>query len=159
MSKHQNVARDVSEMDDVQVVTPERIKNRLEMNIAQRQSKRRAVELRIAEEMRDYESSWFVDLQTEPIFSQMKRKGAIVFMDEMSRSKSKLNKLSKSQMLTVERMAEDLIERLLDGPLSYVRQIEDVEERSIVLKSLLEMFKSEDKEEQKEQKSNRKEDS
>mmetsp|Transcript_8425 Transcript_8425/g.25309 ORF Transcript_8425/g.25309 Transcript_8425/m.25309 type:complete len:485 (-) Transcript_8425:482-1936(-) len=102
--------------------------------------KRKMVLERVQEESSCFRSHWFAQ-PSDPILHQLKMRGAVVLAEEVAKVKPKLKRLQNHQMQLVEEMANSIIERLMLGPLARANQITDEEEKMMMLKNLLEIFK------------------
>uniref|UniRef100_A0A7S3A106 Glutamyl-tRNA reductase n=1 Tax=Rhodosorus marinus TaxID=101924 RepID=A0A7S3A106_9RHOD len=135
-----NVAADVSEIETIAAYNVDDLK----AVVAKNQARRRALiidaENLLREEQKTF-TSWLHSIGTVPYITRLQTRAEAIRAEELDRVMGKLSNLSKSELLAVEKLSKGIVNKMLHGPMSHIKELADVEERKLVLKNLEAMFK------------------
>eukprot|EP00954_Amorphochlora_amoebiformis_P022400 1353042-Amorphochlora_amoeboformis.AAC.2 len=97
-------------------------------------------ELLIQTEIKDFEG-WKQSLRCIPAIKMLREKGESIRQKELSNAQNILKGLSQKEKDTVERVTKGIINKLLHGPMSHLRDPEDVMDRvEFKLETVQKMF-------------------
>jgi glutamyl-tRNA reductase len=140
ISVPRNVASDVKEVPYVYSYNVDDLK----AVVAQNQSRRRKLvqeaESLLSEELHVF-CNWHHSLGAVPAITRLQERAESIRSEELERVVSKLRDLTDSEREAVEKVTKGIVNKLLHFPMVYIRELEDMEERSITLKSLEALFK------------------
>jgi len=112
--------------------------------VAANQAKRQRLVLEAEELLKDEKKgfgNWHQSLGTVPMITKLQSRAEKIRKQELKRVNNKLSGLTASERATVERLTKGIVAKLLHGPMSHLRTMENVETRSQTVKSLEQMFK------------------
>mmetsp|Transcript_10339 Transcript_10339/g.31633 ORF Transcript_10339/g.31633 Transcript_10339/m.31633 type:complete len:491 (-) Transcript_10339:119-1591(-) len=135
-----NIARDVKDVDDVFAYNVDDLKAVVAKNQARRKRLVVDAESLLQEELVTF-SNWLQSIGTVPYITRLQTRAEAIRKEEIERVLGKLSGLSKAELQAVEKLSKGIVNKMLHGPMSHVKEVQDVEERKLVLKNLEAMFK------------------
>jgi len=112
--------------------------------VAANQAKRQRLVLEAEELLLDEKKgfgNWHQSLGTVPMITKLQSRAEKIRKQELKRVNNKLSGLTASERATVERLTRGIVAKLLHGPMSHLRTMDNVENRGQTVKSLEAMFK------------------
>mmetsp|Transcript_27538 Transcript_27538/g.66387 ORF Transcript_27538/g.66387 Transcript_27538/m.66387 type:complete len:518 (-) Transcript_27538:205-1758(-) len=97
----------------------------------------------LAEELGMF-NNWHQSLGTVPTISKLQRRAEVIREAEIRKSSSKLSGLTAAEKQVVERLTKGIVAKLIHGPMAHLRTIDNVEDRTMTVKSLERMFNLKD---------------
>ncbi|GJQ12853.1 hypothetical protein GpartN1_g4644.t1 [Galdieria partita] len=140
ISVPRNVASDVKEIPFVSSYNVDDLKAVVAQNQARRRKLVQEAESVLREELNVF-CNWHHSLGAVPAITRLQERAESIRAEELERVVSKLRDLTESEREAVEKVTKGIVNKLLHFPMVYIRELEDIEERSITLKSLEALFK------------------
>eukprot|EP00960_Hanusia_phi_P001130 30715-Hanusia_phi.AAC.1 len=84
---------------------------------------------------------WHQSLGTVPMITKLQSRANKIRREELLKYERKLSGLSAQERETVERLTKGIVAKLLHGPMSHLRTVDDVSDRQSTVKSLEAMFR------------------
>jgi glutamyl-tRNA reductase len=116
----------------------------LKVVVAANQARRRFIAME-AEDLLHHElhefGSWHKSLGTVPMINRLQDRAEQIRSCEFSKMDRKLSGLTVSEQETVRRMSKNIVAKLLHGPLTHLRAMNEEESYENTVKSLESMFK------------------
>ncbi|GAB5371652.1 hypothetical protein AAMO2058_001598300 [Amorphochlora amoebiformis] len=135
-----NVGYDAKEVDGVAAYHVDDLKQVIDANKEKRMAAVLEAELLIQTEIKDFEG-WKQSLRCIPAIKMLREKGESIRQKELSNAQNILKGLSQKEKDTVERVTKGIINKLLHGPMSHLRDPEDVMDRvEFKLETVQKMF-------------------
>jgi len=91
--------------------------------------------------------SWIDSLSTIPTINQLQEKADFFRQEELKKCTRKLSQnsnLSDKELDAVERLSRGIVNKLLHGPMAFLRQSDDASGKQSAIKELIAMFQLED---------------
>ena len=129
-----------NELDNVVAYNVDDLKAVVAANQAKRQRIVLEAEDLLQEEKKGF-GNWHQSLGTVPMITKLQSRAEKIRKQELKRVNNKLSGLTASERATVERLTKGIVAKLLHGPMSHLRTMDNVETRSQTVKSLEAMFK------------------
>lgn len=142
ISVPRNVEADCSDVPGVFAYDVDDLKMVVARNTALRRREMLEAEDILAEEHTKF-SGWQQSLTATPAISKMQEKFEDMRAQEMRKAGNKLTNLSKKEIEVVEKLSKGIVNKMLHGPMSALRQPDGPEEKKMTLKILKDMFKLE----------------
>ncbi|KAK4536692.1 hypothetical protein CDCA_CDCA09G2717 [Cyanidium caldarium] len=140
ISVPRNIAEDVANVPGVYAYNVDDLK----AVVARNQRRRRRLVLQAEEllrhELRQFRN-WQSSLGCIPAITRLQDRAEEIRLEELSKVMGKLHGMSDKERGVVERLTKGIVNKLLHGPLSHLRGLQDVDERRETLRSLENMFK------------------
>jgi glutamyl-tRNA reductase len=112
--------------------------------VAANQARRRRLVLE-AEELLQEElgsfANWKHSLATVPMITKLQMRAERIRTDELRKAEKKLSGLSVSEREVVDRLTKGIVAKLLHGPMSHLKTVDNAEDINLTVKSLEAMFK------------------
>ena len=112
--------------------------------VAANQARRRRLVLE-AEELLHEElgsfANWKHSLATVPMITKLQMRAERIRKDELRKAEKKLSGLSVSEREVVDRLTKGIVAKLLHGPMSHLKTVDNAEDITLTVKSLEAMFK------------------
>eukprot|EP00871_Galdieria_phlegrea_P002079 jgi/Galph1/2872/GphlegSOOS_G1522.1 len=140
ISVPRNVAADAKEISYVFSYNVDDLKAVVAENQAKRRKLIQEAELLLTEELNVF-CNWHHSLGAVPAITRLQERAESIRSEELERVFGKLQDLTDSERAAVEKVTKGIVNKLLHFPMVYIRELEDIEERSITLKSLEALFK------------------
>jgi len=141
ISVPRNIAADVKEMSDsVQSYNVDDLKAVVAKNQARRRRLLVDAENLLREELSDFEN-WQHSLGSIPAITRLQERAECIRQEEMDKMNSKFASLTDSERAAVEKLTRGIVNKMIHGPMSHLRGIQDADQRVVVLRSLEAMFK------------------
>ncbi|CAM9190223.1 unnamed protein product, partial [Laminaria digitata] len=140
ISVPRNVEADCSDVPGVFAYDVDDLKMVVARNTALRRREMLEAEDILAEEHTKF-SGWQQSLTATPAISKMQEKFEGMRAQEMRKAGNKLTNLSKKEIEVVEKLSKGIVNKMLHGPMSALRQPDGPEEKKLTLKILKAMFK------------------
>lgn len=121
-------------MDDLKAVVAK--------NTAMRQKEMIEAEGLLREEAATF-SGWRESLSAIPTINQLQEKANFVREQELNKCTRKLSQnenLSKKELEAVERLSRGIVNKLIHGPISHLRQSDNIDDQQQAIKELISMF-------------------
>ncbi|EKX38294.1 Glutamyl tRNA reductase [Guillardia theta CCMP2712] len=112
--------------------------------VAANQARRQRLVLEAEELLQDEMKSfkgWHQSLGTVPMITKLQSRANKIRREELLKYERKLSGLSAQERETVERLTKGIVAKLLHGPMSHLRTVDDVSDRQSTVKSLEAMFR------------------
>ena len=125
-------------MDDLKAVVAK--------NTAMRQREMIEAEHLLREESSSF-IGWRESLSAIPTINQLQEQANSFRQEELKKCTRKLSqndKFSDKELEAVERLSRDIVNKMLHGPMSYLRRAESVEKKQAALSELSSMFRLDD---------------
>ncbi|CAN0229518.1 unnamed protein product [Discosporangium mesarthrocarpum] len=142
ISVPRNVESECSEVGGVWSYDVDDLKMVVARNTALRRREMLEAEDILMEEQNKFRG-WQQSLSAIPAISKMQEKFEGMRSEEMRKAGNKLNNLSKKELEVVDKLSKGIVNKMLHGPMSVLRQPDGPEEKKNTLKILKEMFKLE----------------
>lgn len=142
ISVPRNVEADCSDVPGVFAYDVDDLKMVVARNSALRRREMLEAEDILVEEHRKF-SGWQQSLTATPAISKMQEKFEDMRQQELRKAGNKLNNLSEKELEVVEKLSKGIVNKMLHGPMSVLRQPDGPEEKKQTLKILKDMFKLE----------------
>jgi glutamyl-tRNA reductase len=140
ISVPRNIAADVADIPDVVSYNVDDLK----AVVAKNQAKRRRLMLEAEALLREEQTSfnnWHHSLCCVPAISKLQQRAEAIRVEELERVKGKLSGLSTAERKAVETLSRGIINKMLHSPMTHLRELEDVEERSQTLEAIEALFR------------------
>merc|ERR1719379_2294155 len=121
ISVPRNVDADVNDLDNVVAYNVDDLKQVMDANQAKRQEAMIEARAIVGEEVESF-WAWKESLRCIPAIQAIRQKGQGIIEDEMAKYEAKLNKLSSKDRQMVDRMLTSVVNKLMLGPLSELRE-------------------------------------
>ncbi len=121
-------------MDDLKAVVAK--------NTAMRQKEMIEAEGLLREEAATF-CGWRESLSAIPTINQLQEKANFVREQELNKCTRKLSQnenLSKKELEAVERLSRGIVNKLIHGPISHLRQSDNIDDQQQAIKELISMF-------------------
>lgn len=102
---------------------------------------------------------WRESLSAIPTINKLQEKANLVREQELDKCTRKLSQngnFSDKELEAVERLSRSIVNKMLHGPISHLRQSDNVDEQQQSIRELVDMFKLKDEEDGKNRNSRRK---
>ena len=112
-------------------------------NTAMRQKEMIEAETLLREEAAMF-GGWRESLSAIPTINKLQEKANLVREEELNKCTRKLaqnGNLSEKEMEAVERLSRGIVNKLLHGPMTHLRQSDNVDEQQQSIKELIDMFR------------------
>jgi len=141
ISVPRNIDADVKDMaDNVTAYNVDDLKAVVAKNQARRRRLLVDAENLLQEELSDF-NNWVHSLGSVPAITKLQERAESIRLEEIEKMNSKLASLSDSERAAVEKLTKGIVNKMIHGPMSHLRAIQDADERSLVLRSMEAMFK------------------
>jgi glutamyl-tRNA reductase len=140
ISVPRNVATDVGDIPDVTSYNVDDLKAVVAKNQARRRRLMLEAETLLCEEQTSF-NNWHHSLCCVPAISKLQQRAEAIRQEELERVKGKLSGLSSAEMKAVETLSRGIINKMLHSPMTHLRGLEDVEERSQTLEAIEALFR------------------
>lgn len=121
ISVPRNVESEVNDLEKVVAYNVDDLKQVMDANQAKRQSAMIEARKIVEEEISSF-WSWKESLQCIPAIKAMRKRGSKIIEDEIAKNELKLSKLSAKERKMVEMMLSSVVNKLMLGPLSELRE-------------------------------------
>eukprot|EP00752_Nemacystus_decipiens_P002840 g2646.t1 len=142
ISVPRNVESDCDELDGVVAYDVDDLKMVVARNTALRRREMLEAEAILEEEHLKF-SGWQQSLTATPAISKMQEKFESMRAQEMRKAGNKLQNLSEKELQVVEKLSQGIVNKMLHGPMSALRQPDGPDEKKQTLRILKNMFKLE----------------
>ncbi|CAM9290948.1 unnamed protein product [Hapterophycus canaliculatus] len=142
ISVPRNVEADCSDVPGVFAYDVDDLKMVVARNTALRRREMLEAEDILREELVKF-CGWQQSLTATPAISKMQEKFEDMRAQEMRKAGNKLQNLSDKELQVVEKLSQGIVNKMLHGPMSALRQPDGPEEKKQTLKILKDMFKLE----------------
>jgi len=142
ISVPRNVEAECNEVDGVHAYDVDDLKMVVARNTAMRRKEMLEAEAILAEEQTKFQG-WQQSLTAIPAISKMQEKFEAMRAEEVRKAANKLASLSSKEMEVVEKLSKGIVNKMLHGPMSALRQPEGPEEKKRTLATLKTMFRLE----------------
>jgi len=129
-----------NQLDNIMAYNVDDLKAVVAANQAKRQRLVLEAEELLQEEKKGF-GTWHQSLGTVPMITKLQSRAEKIRKQELKRVSNKLSGLTASERATVERLSRGIVAKLLHGPMSHLRTMDNVENRHQTVKSLEAMFK------------------
>ncbi|KAG5176319.1 Glutamyl-tRNA Reductase, chloroplast precursor [Tribonema minus] len=142
ISVPRNVEAECNDVEGVFAYDVDDLKMVVARNTALRRKEMLDAEVILAEEQDKFQG-WQQSLTAIPAISKMQEKFEAMRADEVKKAANKLGGLSPKEMEVVEKLSKGIVNKMLHGPMSALRQPEGPEQKKRTLQILKAMFKLE----------------
>ncbi|KAG5185545.1 Glutamyl-tRNA Reductase, chloroplast precursor [Tribonema minus] len=142
ISVPRNVESECNEVDGVHAYDVDDLKMVVARNTAMRRKEMLEAEAILVEEQIKFQG-WQQSLTAIPAISKMQEKFEAMRAEEVRKAANKLASLSPKEMEVVEKLSKGIVNKMLHGPMSALRQPEGPEEKKRTLATLKTMFRLE----------------
>lgn len=145
ISVPRNVAQDCNELGNVKVYNVDELKAVLVKNTAMRQREVSEAENLLNEETLSF-CGWCESLSAIPTINLLQEKANTVRQEELIKCTRKLSQnhnLNDKELEALKRLSRVIVNKLLHGPMSRLRQHDDIGKIKNAIKELTEMFQLE----------------
>jgi len=146
ISVPRNVGEDCKQIPNVSAYNVDDLKAVVARNTAMRQKEMIEAETLLREEAAGF-SGWRESLSAIPTINQLQEKANNVRQEELDKCTRKLSQnenLSDKEIEAVERLSRSIVNKLLHGPMSHLRQHDNVDDQQHAIKELSAMFRLQD---------------
>ncbi|KAF6004525.1 GTP-binding protein gtr1 [Cyanidiococcus yangmingshanensis] len=140
ISVPRNIAENVSNLSGAHVYNVDDLKAVVARNQLRRRRLIIEAENLLREELRQFRN-WQSSLGCIPAITKLQDRAEEIRLEELSKVTGKLSDLTDKEREVVERLTKGIVNKLLHGPLSHLRGLQDVEERRETIKNLESMFR------------------
>ena len=127
-------------MEGVTAYNVDDLKAVVAANQARRQRLVLEAEELLREELKSF-GSWHQSLGTVPMISRFQGHADSIRLQELQRWEGKLSGLTPQERETVRKMTKRIVAKLLHGPISHLRTMDNVDDFEQTVKSFEQMFK------------------
>mmetsp|Transcript_6538 Transcript_6538/g.13605 ORF Transcript_6538/g.13605 Transcript_6538/m.13605 type:complete len:530 (+) Transcript_6538:208-1797(+) len=132
-----NINPDVAEVDGVVAYNVDDLSAVVAKNTAMRQKEMIEAEVLLREEASLF-STWQSSLSSVPTINKLQERAEEFRTAEVQKASKKLNGLSERELEAVERLSRGIVNKLLHGPMSHIRQAK--EDKGSVISEVQNMF-------------------
>mmetsp|Transcript_5729 Transcript_5729/g.13492 ORF Transcript_5729/g.13492 Transcript_5729/m.13492 type:complete len:514 (+) Transcript_5729:25-1566(+) len=136
-----------NEIDDCRAYNVDDLKAVVKANQDKRKKLVVEAEEVLREELVAFES-WQQSLGTVPMITMLQTRAERIRAKELAKVDSKLGGLSVTEKETVDRITKGIVNKLLHGPMTQLRRVNDAEDRAHTVRKVAQMFNLEDVEEE-----------
>jgi len=134
-----NIAQDTNSLDGVNAYNVDDLKAVVAKNTALRQREMIEAEILLEEEGTGF-NTWRESLSAIPTINSLQEKAESFREQEMKKTLKKLHGLNNKEIEAVERLSRGIVNKMLHGPMSHLRNVDGAEEKKLALKELSNMF-------------------
>jgi glutamyl-tRNA reductase len=134
------IAQGANQIEGVTAYNVDDLKAVVAANQARRQRLVLEAEELLQEELKTF-GSWHQSLGTVPMISRFQGHADSIRLQELQRWESKLSGLTPQERETVRKMTKRIVAKLLHGPISHLRTMDNVDDFEGTVKSFEQMFK------------------
>lgn len=142
ISVPRNVHPDCGDVERVFSYNVDDLKAVVERNTAKRRKEMVEAELILREELEKY-VLWQQSLGAIPTIAKLQEKAEKLRVEELSKVSKRLNNLDPKDLEAVERLSKGIINKLLHGPMSHLRQQKTAEDTRASIRQVSEAFQLE----------------
>jgi len=140
ISVPRNIAQELGGKQGLSVYNVDDLKTVVAKNQARRRRLVLDAECLLKQEQTEFRN-WQHSLGSIPAITKLQERAESIRLEELEKVASKLTQLSEADRKTIEKVTKGIVNKMLHGPMSHLRTLQDVEERTQTLKSLEAMFK------------------
>ena len=143
ISVPRNVHPDCGDIEDVFSYNVDDLKAVVERNTAKRRKEMVEAEVILREEMGKY-VLWQQSLGAIPTIAKLQEKAEKMRVEEVAKVSKRLNNLDAKDLETVERLSKGIVNKLLHGPMSHLRQQKTADDTRASIQQVREAFQLEE---------------
>jgi glutamyl-tRNA reductase len=146
ISVPRNISEDCKKVPNVKAYNVDDLKAVVAKNTAMRQKEMIEAETLLREEAASF-SGWRESLSAIPTINQLQEKANSVREEELNKCTRKLaqnDNFSEKELEYVERLSRGIVNKLLHGPMSHLRQSDNVDDQQQAIQELSSMFRLQD---------------
>jgi glutamyl-tRNA reductase len=140
ISVPRNIAEDVNRIDGVHAYNVDDLKAVVARNQLRRRRLMIEAENLLRDELRQFRN-WQSSLGCIPAITKLQDRAEDIRLEELAKVTGKLADLTDKERDAVERLTKGIVNKLLHGPLSHLRGLQDIDERRETIKNLESMFR------------------
>jgi glutamyl-tRNA reductase len=140
ISVPRNISENVSDIPGAHVYNVDDLKAVVAKNQLRRRRLIIEAESLLRDELRQFRN-WQSSLGCIPAITKLQDRAEEIRLEELGKVTGKLGELTDKEREAVERLTKGIVNKLLHGPLSHLRGLQDVNERRETIKNLESMFR------------------